>query len=328
MESRDESADRSASSAGRPDRFVGIDVSKTALDVALRPEGTHWRSANDEAGIREVVERLGAAGPRLIVLEATGGLERLLVAALAGAGLPVAVVNPRQVRDFAKATGRLAKTDALDAAALAHFAEAIRPEPRPLPDAQSQTLAALVERRRQLVSMLTAEKNRQQQALPAVRPQVAAHIAWLEQALKDLDGELDALLQASPLWRTREQLLRSVPGVGPQVARTLIAQLPELGQASAKHLATLVGVAPLNRDSGTWRGTRAIWGGRRQVRAALYMAALVGVRFNPVLRGFYERLLAAGKPKKLALTACMHKLLLILHAMLRHGTSWVAPAAP
>jgi transposase len=258
-----------------------------------------------------------------------------VVTALAEAGLPVAVVNPRQVRDFAKATGRLAKTDALDAAALAHFAQAIRPEPRPLPDAQSQRLAALGERRRQLVSMLTAEKNRLQQALPAVRPQLAAHIAWLEQALKDLDGELDALLQASPLWRTREQLLRSVPGVGPQVARTLIAQLPELGQTSAKHLATLVGVAPLNRDSGTWGGTRAIWGGtraiwggRRHVRAALYMAALVGARHNPILRAFYQRLLAAGKPKKLALTACMHKLLLILNALLRHGTSWAAPLVP
>jgi transposase len=326
METRDQA--RAARAASQPDRFVGIDVSKTALDVAVRPDQTHWRSRHDEAGIREVVEQLRAARPRLIVLEATGGLERLVVAALADADLPVAVVNPRQVRDFAKATGRLAKTDALDAAALAHFAEAIRPEPRPLPDAQSQTLAALVERRRQLVGMLTAEKNRQQPALPAVRPQVAAHIAWLEQALRDLDGELDDLLQASPLWRTHEQLLRSVPGVGPQVARTLLAQLPELGQASAKHVASLVGLAPLNRDSGAWRGTRAIWGGRRHVRAALYMAALVGVRHNPVLRAFYERLLAAGKPKKLALTACMHKLLLILHAMLRHGTSWAAPATP
>ena len=307
--------------------FVGIDVSKTALDGALRPGGESWRCANDEAGIAELVDRLRPLGPQLIVLEATGGLERLAVAALALAGLAVAVLNPRQVRDFAKATGQLAKTDALDAAVLAHFAQAIRPQPRPLPDAQSQTLAGLVERRRQLVGMVTAEKNRHQQAVARVRAQVAAHIAWLEQALKELDHDLDDLLQASPLWREREHLLLSVPGVGPVVARTLIAELPELGQGSAKRLATLVGVAPLNRDSGAWRGTRAIWGGRRHVRAALYMAALVGVRHNPVLRRFYERLVAAGKPKKLALVACMHKLLTILHTLLHRHTPWqVAPA--
>jgi transposase len=314
--------------ASEADLYVGIDVSKTTLDVALRPAGAHWRSPNEEAGINEVVGRLQAARPRLIVLEATGGLARLVVSALALARLPVAVVNPRQVRDFAKATGQLAKTDALDAAVLAHFAQAIQPPVRALPDAQSQTLAALVERRRQLVGMLTAEKNRHQQALQAVRPQVQAHIAWLEQALKDLDRELDQLLHASPLWREREQLLRSVPGIGPVVARTLIAELPELGQGSAKHLATLVGVAPLNRDSGAWRGTRAIWGGRRHVRAALYMATLVAVRHNPVLCAFYKRLVAAGKPKKLALTACMHKLLTILHALVQHHTPWQVASAP
>ncbi len=303
-------------------RFVGIDVSKATLDVALRPGGEPWRCANDEAGIAELVGRLRPLEPQLVVLEATGGLERLVVAALALAGLPVAVVNPRQVRDFAKATGRLAKTDALDAGVLAHFAEAIRPEPRPLPDMQSQALAALVERRRQVVGMLTAEKNRFQQALPAVRPQVAAHIAWLEQALAELDGELDQTLRASPLWRERDQLLRSVPGVGPTVSLTLLAHLPELGQGSVKHLATLVGLAPLNRDSGAWRGSRAIWGGRAHVRAALYLAALVGVRHNPILRAFYEQLVARGKPKKVALTACMHKLLTILHAVLRDRTPW------
>jgi transposase len=302
--------------------FVGIDVSKAALDVALRPGDGPWRCANDEAGVTDLVGRLRPLGPELIVLEATGGVERLVVAGLALAGLPVVVVNPRQVRDFAKATGRLAKTDALDAAVLAHFAEAIRPAPRPLPDAASQALAALVERRHQLVGMLTAEKNRYQQALSAVRAKVAAHIAWLEQALKELDAELDQLLRASPLWRERDQLLRSVPGVGPTVSLTVLAHLPELGQGSVKHVATLVGLAPLNRDSGTWRGTRAIWGGRRQVRAALYMAALVGTRHNPVLRAFYERLLARGKPKKVALTACMHKLLIILHAVLRDRTPW------
>jgi len=302
--------------------FVGIDVSKAALDVALRPAGEPWRCANDEVGIAALVSRLQPLVPEVVVLEATGGLERLVVAALAVAGVPVAVVNPRQVRDFAKATGRLAKTDALDAAVLAHFAEAIHPTPRPLPDAQSQELAALVERRRQVVGMLTAEKNRFHQALPAVRPKVAAHIAWLEQALKELDAELDQMLRASPLWRERDDLLRSVPGVGPTVSRTLLAHLPELGHGSAKHIATLVGLAPLNRDSGAWRGTRAIWGGRRHVRSALSMAALVGVRHNPVLRAFYEQLLARGKPKKVALTACMHKLLAILHAVLRNRTPW------
>lgn len=307
---------------------VGIDVSKTWLDVALYPNGAPWRSANDEAGITEVVGRLQPLAPQLIVLEATGGLERLVVAALAMAGLAVAVVNPRQVRDFAKATGRLAKTDALDAAVLAHFAAALQPTPRPLPDAQSQTLAALVERRRQLVAICTAERNRLHTALAAVRPQIQEHVAWLEQALHTLDQDLDQTLHASPLWREREQLLRSVKGIGPVVAQTLIAELPELGHGSAKHLATLVGVAPLNRDSGAWRGSRAIWGGRRHVRAALYMAALVGVRHNPVLRAFYEQLLARGKPKKVALTACMHKLLLILHALLRDHTAWQpAPAS-
>jgi len=302
--------------------YVGIDVSKATLDVAVRPSGAAWQSANEEAGIAALVTRLVPLAPRLIVLEATGGLERMVVAALALAELPVVVANPRQVRDFAKATGRLAKTDAVDAAVLAHFAQALQPTPHPLPDAQSQALAALVERRRQLVNMLTAEKNRLQQALPAVHAKIAAHIAWLEQALSDVDGELDQMLQASPLWRERDQLQRSVPGVGPAVSRTLLAHLPELGQGSVKHLATLVGLAPLNRDSGAWRGSRAIWGGRQQVRAALYMAALVGVRHNPLLHAFYERLVARGKPKKVALTACMHKLLTILHAVLRTRTPW------
>ena len=307
-----------------PQSFVGIDVSKARLDVAVRPSGEAWSYANDEPGIAGLLVQLQAVqpAPQLVVLEATGGLERAAVAALALAGLPVAVLNPRQVRDFAKATGRLAKTDALDAAVLAHFADALRPAPRPLPDAQSQRLAALVERRRQLVGMLTAERNRAQQTLPAVRPHVQAHIAWLEQALHDLDRELDQTLQASPLWREREDLLRSVPGVGPIVSRTLLAHLPELGQGSGKRVATLVGLAPLNRDSGTWRGTRAIWGGRRQVRAVLYMATLVGVRHNPVLRAFYAQLVARGKPKKVALIACMHKLLTILHAVLRDHAPW------
>jgi transposase len=305
--------------------YAGIDVSKARLDVAIRPSGEAWQSSNDESGIAALVERLQVLAPQLIVLEATGGLERLVTAALALAGLRVAVVNPRQVRDFAKATGRLAKTDAVDAAVLAHFAQALQPTAHPLPDAATQALAALVERRHQLVTMLTAEKHRLQQALPSVRAKIAAHIAWLEQALAEVDGELDQMLHASPLWRERDQLQRSVPGVGPAVSRVLLAHLPELGQGSVKHLATLVGLAPLNRDSGAWRGHRAIWGGRQQVRSALYMATLVGVRRNPILQAFYERLVACGKPKKVALTACMHKLLTILHAVLRDRTPW-APA--
>jgi transposase len=307
---------------GTPETFVGIDVSGAWLDVAVRPSGAAWRSANDEAGVGELAGRLRALGPALVVLEATGGLERAAVAALALAGLAVAVVNPRQARDFAKATGRLAKTDALDAAALAHFAEALRPEPRPLPDAQAQALAALVERRRQVVGMLTAERNRRQQAPAAVHAHLDAHIAWLEQALRALDDELDRTLRASPLWREREQLLRGVKGVGPVVARALVAGLPELGRLSTKRLAALVGVAPLARDSGAWRGGRAIWGGRGHVRAALYMATLSAVRYNPALHAFYERLVARGKPKKVALVASMHKLLGILNAVVRHGTPW------
>jgi transposase len=304
------------------ERWAGIDVSKMRLDVAVRPSGEAWQHPNDDIGIVALVTRLQELGVALIVLEATGGLERAAVAALALEGLPVVVVNPRQVRDFAKATGQLAKTDALDAAVLAHFAQAIHPAPRPLPDAHSQALTALVERRRQVVGMLTAEKNRRAQALPLVRPKIVAHLQWLERALAELDEELDQMLRASPVWRAQDQLLRTVPGVGPAVSRTLLAHLPELGKGSVKHIVTLVGLAPLNRDSGAWRGTRAIWGGRRHVREALYMAALVGVRHNRVLRAFYEHLLDRGKPKKVALTACMHKLLIILHALLRDHTPW------
>lgn len=328
--------DAATGAAGREDRgdsapvWVGIDVSKTALDGAERPSGVAWREGNDEAGIAQVVARLHALGPglRRIVVEATGGLERGVVAALALAGLPVAVINPRQGRDFAKATGRLAKTDALDAALLAHFAEAIRPAVRPLPAADAQALAALVERRRQLVGMHTAELNRLHSALPAVRPLIQAHLTWLQQAITELEGDLDQRLQASPLWRAREHLVRSVPGIGPVTARTLIAELPELGHGSAKQLATLVGLAPLNRDSGAWRGRRTIWGGRAQVRTVLYMAALSAVRSNPVLRAFYQRLVAAGKPKKLAVVACARKLLTLVHTLVLHDTPWQVPLAP
>lgn len=311
---------------GEPAGYVGIDVAKGWLDVAVRPSGAAWRVANAEASLPALVEQVRALAPTLIVLEATGGYERLVVAALGAAHLPLAVVNPRQVRDFAKATGRLAKTDQLDAQVLAHFAEAVRPEPRPLSDAATQDLAARLERRSQLVAMLTAEKNRQAQALPSVRPLIAEHITWLEQALERLHQELDQALQASPLWRTREQLLRSVPGVGPILALTLLADLPELGMLTHKQLAALVGVAPLNRDSGFTRGQRLIWGGRARVRAALYMSTLSAVRYNPVLRAFWLRLRERGKPKKVALVACMHKLLTLLNAMLKQQTSWRPPA--
>jgi transposase len=272
-----------------------------------------------------VVERLQALQPELIVLEPTGGYERLLVAALAQAGLPVAVVNARQVRDFAKATGRLAKTDALDAQVLAHFADAVHPTPRPLPDAQTQELEAVLERRRQLVGMRTAERNRLHTAPKAVRAGIKAHITWLDGELQTIDGELDGMIQMSPLWREQEDLLRSVPGIGPVVALTLLAELPELGRLDRRKLAALVGVAPLNRDSGSLRGKRTIWGGRGQVRSTLYMATLTAIRYNPVIRAFYQRLCAAGKPKKTALTACMRKLLTILHAILMRRTPWRSP---
>ena len=306
-------------------RYVGIDVAQAHLDIALRPTGEQWRTATTEAAVADLVARLQAELPTLIVLEATGGLEIPVVAALAAAGLPVAVVNPRQVRAFAKAIGQLAKTDALDAQVLARFAEVVQPTPRTLPDEQTQALAALLARRRQIVAMLTAEQQRLERARPPVRGRVVAHIAWLEQELADLDDELRRTVQASPAWREQEALLRSAPGIGPVVATTLLAEVPELGRLNRKQISALVGVAPLNRDSGTLRGQRAVWGGRGRVRAALYMAALVAVRHNPVIRRFYQRLLAAGKAKKVALTACMHKLLIILNAMLHHRTPWSAP---
>ena len=302
--------------------YVGIDVAKANIDIAVRPTGRVWRASYDAAGIEELVSQLANLTPATVLLEATGGLEVPLVAALAAAALPVVVVNPRQVRDFAKATGRLAKTDALDAQVLAHFAEAVRPPVRPLRDADTQELNALTTRRSQLMTMLVAEKNRLGRATGAVRPSIQAHITWLEQQLKDLDEGLKQTLRQSPVWREKDDLLRSVPGVGEQLSRSLLAYLPELGALDRKQIAALVGVAPMNRDSGTVRGKRTIWGGRARVRAVLYMSALVASRFNPVIRTFYQRLLAAGKPKKLALTACMRKLLTILNAIVRTGQRW------
>ena len=303
--------------------FVGMDISKAQLDLVLRPEG-QFSAPNNEAGFVQVLERLSAVHPTLVVLEATGGLEIPLTGVLAAAGVPVVVVNPRQGRDFAKATGRLAKTDALDAQTLAHFAEVLQPELRPLPDEQTQALAAILARRRQLVEMLTAEKHRLGTARKPVRKSLRTPIAWLERELSHTDRGLAHAIRESPVWREKEELLRSTPGVGPVVTTTLLATLPELGTLTGKQSAALVGVAPLNRDSGTWRGTRTVWGGRAQIRAALYMAALVAARFNPVIRAFYQRLRAAGKAKKVVLTACMRKLLIILNAMLKHRTAWRA----
>jgi transposase len=302
--------------------YVGIDVSKGYLDVAVRPMGQQWRVSNTEEELGQLVEQLQGLSPALVVLEATGGYEVPVAAALGAAGLPVAVVNPRQVRDFARATGKLAKTDKLDAQVLALFAERVRPVPRPLPDLQAQELDALLARRRQIVAMLTTERNRLGSASPSVRPGIQEHTAWLEGKLGELNDRMGKLLRESPLWREKEQLLRSVPGVGPVLSLTLLAELPELGTMGCKQMAALVGVAPLNRDSGTLRGRRTIWGGRAKVRAVLYMAALVATRFNPVIKAFYQKLLAAGKAKKVALVACMHKLLTILNAMLKHRSPW------
>lgn len=304
------------------DCYVGIDVSKATLDVASLPDGESWTVTNDDPGLAALTARLVALAPALVVMEATGGFEMLAAITLAKVGLPIAVVNPRQVRDFAKAMGRLAKTDALDAGILADFAQRVRPEPRPLPDASAQLLESLLTRRRQIVDMLTAEKNRLGFARGPVQRDIRQHIRWLEKRLRDVDGALQDAVTASPLYHAKAELLRSVPGVGQVTTLTLLATLPELGHLSRHQIAALVGVAPLNRDSGTMRGKRMVWGGRAPVRGVLYMAALVGLKHNPVLRVFYERLRAGGKPFKVAVTACMRKLLTILNAMLHQNRRW------
>jgi len=306
-----------------PEIYVGIDVAKEQLQVAVRPGGEAWSVTNDRPGLRDLVKRLAASKAALVVLEATAGMEMPVVAALAAAGLPVVAVNPRNAREFARATGRLAKTDIIDAHVLAQFGEALKPPLRPLPDAATQELNALVTRRHQLVEMLTAEKNRlAQAAAKAVRASILEHIRWLERRLADIDQDLAGSIRQTPVWREKDELLRSVQGVGPVLSTTLLAGLPELGALGRKQIAALVGVAPLNRDSGRHRGKRMVWGGRARVREALYMGTLVATRFNPVIGAFYQRLLAAGKPKKVALTACMRKLLTILNAMARHNTPW------
>ena len=304
------------------ERYVGIDVSKKNLDIAVRPGDEHWTVANDEDGIDELVNRLKSIGPRLVVLEATGGIELAVTGGLADAGLLVAVVNPRQVRDFAKAMGRLAKTDSLDAQVLAQFGQMVQPTPRPLRDAEAQALSALLSRRRQLVGMMTQEKNRLYADQPSVQHDIRQHIVYMEKRLAKLDDDLGGTLRKSPLWRERDDLLRSVPGVGQVLSVTLLAGLPELGTLNRKQIAALVGVAPLNRDSGLLRGRRTVWGGRARVRATLYMATLTATRYNPVIRAFYERLCASGKAKKVAITACMRKMLTILNSMLRHHAAW------
>lgn len=303
--------------------FIGIDVSKRLLEVAVHESEYHFRCVNKESAFGELIAELMALHPERIVLEATGGLEIAVTAALYAAGLPVVVINPRQVRDFAKALGQLAKTDRLDARVLAHFAAAVKPALRPVKTAADLELDALVARRSQLVEMLAAEKNRRATAATAtVRQEVEEHIDWLEERIKSVDSQLKAQLQSSAVWRATDDVLQSVPGIGPVVSLSLLADLPELGTLNRQQVAKLVGVAPLNRDSGAQRGTRHIYGGRAPVRTALYMATLTAVRWNPVIKEFYQRLLAKHKPFKVAMVACMRKLLSILNVMVKTQTSW------
>jgi transposase len=303
--------------------FVGIDVAKSRLDVHLRPSGEAFAVPRDGEGLAALVGRLQEGPVELVVVEATGGFEMVVAAALAGAGLPLAIVNPRQIRDFARATGRLAKTDALDAAVIARFAEAIRPEPRPLPDAEAQLLGEFVARRRQLVDTIVAEGNRRQRL---THPRLIAGsdrvLAVLQAQLEELEGELDAAIRRSPAWRERENLLRTVPGIGPATARTLIAQLPELGSLGRREIASLAGLAPMNRDSGTLRGRRMIAGGRAPVRRALFMSIMVAIRHKLPIHATYQRLLQAGKRPKVAIVACMRKLLTIANAIIRDRKPW------
>ena len=304
------------------DCFIGLDVSKDTLEVAVRPTEERKTFANQEDGLSLMIDFIKPFSPRLIVLEATGGLEKATVCACAVEGLPVVVVNPRQVRDFAKAKGVLAKTDKIDAGVIAQFAEAIRPEVRPLKTEEAQKLDALLSRRRQILQMLTAEKNRLTSAPVWTRKDIQKHIEWLQKNLAQFNEDLDQMVKESPIWRAKDEILQSAKGVGPVLSVTLISQLPELGSLKGKKIAALVGVAPLNRDSGKFRGRRSIWGGRAEVRSVLLMATRIAIRFNPVIRAFFERLQKAGKIRKVAETACMRKLLTILNAMLKNNTGW------
>ena len=302
---------------------VGIDVGKYEVAVAVTPSGEQWTSPTTPEALERTMARLAVLHPAVVVLEATGGYEAPVAAAGAAVQLPIVIVNPRQVRAFAHALGRTAKTDALDAHVLAVFGARVQPAVRPLPDADTQALAAVVTRRRQLLDMLLAERQRLAQATaPPIQRDLRNHIRWLERRVTDVDDDLTRRIQGSPLWRAQEDLLRSVPGIGPIVARTLLAELPELGTLERRTIAALVGVAPMNRDSGHSRGRRMIRGGRASVRHALYMAALVATRYNPPLRVFYQRLRSAGKPPKVAIVAVMRKLLAILNTMIKHQAPW------
>jgi len=300
--------------------FVGIDVAKETLELCVRPDEIRKSFPNDDEGRVDMARLLAEMGPTLILLEASGGYEIALVEALALRSLRVAVVNPRQIRDFAKAIGRLAKTDTIDADIIARFAEVIRPDVRPLKDRDAQQLQAFIARRRQLVQMLTEEKNRLGIASLWTKPD----IAWLTECIDKVGKDIGALIKKTPLWKEKEDLLKTFKGIGPVNACTLLARLPELGHLDRKKIAALAGLAPMNRDSGKYRGRRTIFGGRADVRAALYMAALCAIRHNPVIKAFYERLIHAGKLRKVALTACMHKILIILNAMVRTNTPWCA----
>jgi transposase len=308
--------------AGEAKIFVGIDVSKAWLDIAVHAQETCWRAGNNDQGIADLVVELKKLSPALVLLEATGGFEMLLVAELAHAGLPVVVSNPRRVRAFARSTGRLAKTDKLDAKLLAHFAAAVRPPVRTLPSDEEEQLTGLLTRRRQIVDMLTVEKNRLHTVRPAMRSDIEEHITWLQEKLSKLDEEIDQFVQATPLWKEKDAILRSVPGVGRVTSSTLLGMLPELGKLNRQQIAALVGVAPVNKDSGRKQGKRRVYGGRADVRSVLYMAALAAKKYNPVIKKFYERLIKQGKEKKVALTACMRKLLVILNVMMRTNEPW------
>ena len=304
--------------------YVGVDVSKDQLDVNVLPSNATKQFFNDDAGINKMLKHLKSIDPTLIVFESTGGLEMPAVSSLIENHLPVVVVNPRQIRDFAKATGRLAKTDSIDAATIARFARDIRPEVRPLKDEHTQLISALNARRRQIVDMLVAEKNRLYTAPKPNKNSIQKHIQWLEKSLEDINKDIDKTIKKSPTWRENDKILQSFKGVGPVVSATLLSDLPELGTLNRKKIAALVGVAPLNCDSGRFRGRRRIKGGRANVRRKLYMAAVASLRHNPMIKGFYDRLVAAGKPPKLALTACMRKILTILNAMMKNRTYWIA----
>jgi transposase len=307
--------------------FIGIDVSKDRLDICVRPSGETFAVTRDDEGLERLVERLRALAPALVTLDATGGYETVVASALAAEHLPLAVINPRQIRDFARSTGKLAKTDRLDAAAIAHFAEAVRPAARRLADGEAQALGELVARRRQVIEMIVAEKNRRRLAAqPRVLKAIDRHVDLLQAELSELDREIDGAIRKSPAWQADADLLASVPGIGKATLRTLIAELPELGRLDRRKIAALVGVAPINRDSGVWRGRKAIAGGRAPVRTALYMAALVASRANPVIAPYYQKLRASGKAAKQALTACIRKLLVILNAILRDRKPWTLPA--